>query len=229
VLVNGKSREVLQPVEDLVKEELNVKAVEYVDDLGKYVDYEVKPNLPVAGPKYGKRLRSIIAALASGDAAAMASQLERENRIVIEVDAASGREQGEAAREQISLAPEDVLVRISAREGFAVEAAGDTFAILDTEITRDLMLEGMAREIVSKVQTTRKSSGFNVTDHIRMSITGDAEVGEAIRMHRDYITGDTLCDDLRFTEGEVTSAEAWDINGHPVLVRIENLGRVNQG
>lgn len=229
VLVNGKTREVLQPVEDLVKEELNVKAVEYVDDLGKYVDYEVKPNLPVAGPKYGKRLRSIIAALASGDAAAMASQLERENRIVIEVDAASGQEQGEAAREQISLAPEDILVRISAREGFAVEAAGDTFAILDTEITRDLMLEGMAREIVSKVQTTRKNSGFNVTDHIRMSITGDAEVGEAIRMHRDYITGDTLCDDLRFTEGEVTSAEAWDINGHPVLVRIENLGRVNQG
>lgn len=229
VLINGKTREVLQPVEDLVKEELNVKAVEYVDDLGKYVDYEVKPNLPVAGPKYGKRLRSIIAALASGDAAAMASQLERENRIVIEVDAASGQEQGEAAREQISLAPEDILVRISAREGFAVEAAGDTFAILDTEITRDLMLEGMAREIVSKVQTTRKNSGFNVTDHIRMSITGDAEVGEAIRMHRDYITGDTLCDDLRFTEGEVTSAEAWDINGHPVLVRIENLGRVNQG
>jgi isoleucyl-tRNA synthetase len=229
VLINGKTREVLQPVEDLVKEELNVKAVEYVDDLGKYVDYEVKPNLPVAGPKYGKRLRSIIAALASGDAAAMASQLERENRIVIEVDAASGQEQGEAAREHISLAPEDILVRISAREGFAVEAAGDTFAILDTEITRDLMLEGMAREIVSKVQTTRKNSGFNVTDHIRMSITGDAEVGEAIRMHRDYITGDTLCDDLRFTEGEVTSAEAWDINGHPVLVRIENLGRVNQG
>ena len=162
MLVNGKTR-VLQPVEDLVKEELNVKAVEYVDDLGKYVDYEVKPNLPVAGPKYGKRLRSIIAALASGDAAAMASQLERENRIVIEVDAASGQEQGEAAREQISLAPEDILVRISAREGFAVEAAGDTFAILDTEITRDLMLEGMAREIVSKVQTTRKNSGFNVT------------------------------------------------------------------
>jgi isoleucyl-tRNA synthetase len=244
VLVNGKTRSVLEPIEDLVKEELNVKAVEYVDDLGKYLDYEVKPNLPVAGPKYGKRLRAIMAALASGSASDMASQLEREGRIAIEIespDLAPGAQKdapavrkeapapaGSEGREEIILSSEDVQVRVSAREGFAIETAGDIFAILDTEITPELVLEGIAREIVSKVQTTRKNSGFNVTDHIRMSIVSDALVGEAIRAHRDYITGDTLCDELELTEGTPGSPEAWDLNGHPALVTIRNLGQTKK-
>ncbi len=244
VLVNGKTRSVLEPIEDLVKEELNVKAVEYVDDLGKYVDYEVKPNLPVAGPKYGKRLRAIMAALASASASDLASQLEREGRIAIEIesldlapgvqkDASAVRKEapapaGSEGREEIILSPEDVQVRVSAREGFAIETEGDVFAILDTEITPDLVLEGIAREIVSKVQTTRKNSGFNVTDHIRMSIVSDALVAEAIRAHRDYITGDTLCDELEFTEGKPDSPDAWDLNGHPALVTIRNLGQTRK-
>ncbi len=233
VLVNGKSRPILEPVEDLVKEELNVKAVEYVDDLGRYVDYEVKLNLPVAGPKFGKKLRSIAAALSSGNPSEMVERLEREGRIVVEIPhGAEPKDDGSAAkgdsvsgREQIILVPEDLQVRITPREGFAVETAGDTFAILDTEITRDLMLEGIAREIVSKVQTTRKNKGFNVTDHIRMSIESDAVVGEAVRAHRDYITGDTLCDELEFKEAEVAPAGAWDLNGHKALITIENLNQ----
>ncbi len=230
VLVNGKSRAVLEPVEDLVKEELNVKAVEYVEDLGKYVDYEVKLNLPVAGPKYGRKLRSIAAALSASDPSKMVERLERDGRIVVEIDGEPGvkgelKEDPVPGREQIVLTPEDLQVRTTAREGFAVETAGDTFAILDTDITRDLMLEGIAREIVSKVQMTRKNKGFNVTDHIRMSIESDAVVGEAIGAHKDYITGDTLCDELEFKEGKVAGSDVWDLNGHKARITIENLSR----
>ena len=101
---------------------------------------------------------AITAALASGDASKMAAQLESESRVVIEIESPADVKSkdgvtgavGAGEREEIVLAPDDVQVRISAREGFAVETAGEAFAILDTEITRDLMLEGIAREIVSK-------------------------------------------------------------------------------
>jgi len=160
----------------------------------------------------------------------MVERLERDGRIVVEIDGEPGvkgelKEDPVPGREQIVLTPEDLQVRTTAREGFAVETAGDTFAILDTDITRDLMLEGIAREIVSKVQMTRKNKGFNVTDHIRMSIESDAVVGEAIGAHKDYITGDTLCDELEFKEGKVAGSDVWDLNGHKARITIENLSR----
>ena len=180
-------------------------------------------------PQIRKETRSIAAALSASDPSKMVERLERDGRIVVEIDGEPGvkgelKEDPVPGREQIVLTPEDLQVRTTAREGFAVETAGDTFAILDTDITRDLMLEGIAREIVSKVQMTRKNKGFNVTDHIRMSIESDAVVGEAIGAHKDYITGDTLCDE-QVQGRKVAGSDVWDLNGHKARITIENLSR----
>lgn len=225
MLVNGKSRALLSRMEDLVRQELNVKEVVYVDSLNDYVSFEVRPNLPVAGPKYGKLLRSIMAALPKADAGALARELESRGQVELQVETPGA---GSPAQ-TVTLAKEDLDVRIHALEGFAVEVLGDQFVILDTEIDRDLMLEGIARELVSKVQTTRKSLGFNVLDHIRMWVASDADVKEAVERHAGYVKGDTLTDRLEF----VTDAASLDtgvpgtqdlgLNGHSARVRLTRV------
>jgi isoleucyl-tRNA synthetase len=215
MLVRKAVKPLIESMETLVKEELNVKEIEYVDDLGDFVTYEVKPNFPVAGPKYGKLLPKISKALSREDARSLASTLASSGRVTLIIDDT-----------EINLIPDDVEVRIQAKEGFAVDVAGADFVVLDTEIGRDLILEGIAREIVSKVQNTRKSSGFNVLDRITMKIHADSDVEEALKKHHDYVTGDTLCDSLEFVSKETAdtgSYQRWDINGHETLILVERV------
>ena len=125
-------------------------------------------------------------------------------------------------RRELTLSREDIDVRMSAREGFAVEVEDDTFVVLDTEIDQKLAFEGHAREIVSKVQTMRKNAGFDVVDHISMVISSDDVILEAVRKHMDYIQTETLCDKLELTNDPV-QGEEWDINGHNATIRVEKL------
>ncbi len=211
LMVNEKHHGVLGSMEELVKEELNVKEIEYVSTMSDYVSYEVRPNLPVAGPKYGKHLRGIIGALGHADAAEVARIVETQGKFPATID---GR--------QVVLDKEDIDIRIKAREGFAVEVENDTFVILDTEIGQDLEWEGIAREIVSKVQTMRRNLGFNVTDHINMAISSDEDVICAVKRHLDYIKGDTLCDNLDLASGEI-DGDRWDINGHQAIISVKRV------
>ena len=227
MFVNGKTRPLLERMEELVKEELNVKEIVYVDSLNDYVSFEVRPNLPVVGPKFGKRLRPLMAALAAGDAGEIARRVEAEGSVELTI---SGSADGQP--ETVTLSREDIDVRIHALPGFAVEAEGDQFVILDTEVDRELVLEGIARELVSKLQNLRKNSGFNVTDHIRVWIASDADVREAVDRHSAYVRGDTLTDRLEFVDAsELPSAgshgastvQELDLNGHLAAVKVERL------
>ncbi len=123
----------------------------------------------------------------------------------------------------MELDKEDIDIRIKGREGFSVEVENDTFVILDAEIDQELAWEGIAREIVSKVQTMRKNSGFDVTDHINMVISSNKAVLESIKRHVDYIKGDTLCDNLELTPLVIESGDTWNINGHKAIIRIERV------
>ena len=240
MLVNGQSRPLLTRMEDLVKEELNVKQIEYVGSLNDYVSFEVRPNLPVAGPKYGRLLRSIMAALPKADAGALARELESAGQVELQVqtqtagpaappvseEAVSQAAVPQAAVQTVTLTKEDLEVRIHAREGFAVEVEGGQFVILDTEVDHALVLEGIARELVSKVQNTRKSLGFSVLDHIRMWIASDDTVKEAVETHFGYVTGDTLCDELEFVDSWANAgAQELDLNGHNAVIRLERKAR----
>ncbi len=212
ILVNGKHKALLKETENLVREELNVKQIVYVDELQDYVLYDARPNLPVAGPKYQKRLGQIREALASKDASLVAQDIESKGFTTLSLSDGL-----------LELAKEDVEIRMKAKPGFSVEMDKDVFVVLDTEIDEVLMLEGIARELVSKVQTMRKSLDFNVLDHISMDITCDATVRTAIERHEEYIKGDTLCDHLRIHESQAGSSQVqeWDLNGHQVWIGIE--------
>lgn len=217
ILVNGHHRDLLVAMEALVKEELNVKEVEYVDNVGDFVNYEVKPNYPVMGPKYGKLLKAIARELSSSDARAIADAVRLEGHVDLCVDG-----------QTVSLTAEDLDIRMSEKEGFVVDMEGDAFVILDTEITDALILEGIAREVVSKVQTMRRSSGFEVTDHVNVWLSGDETLGRAMAVHEAYVKRETLCDRLELLPqigeaAEDTGIQLWDVNGHDTKIKVERV------
>lgn len=217
ILVAAKNRDLIAGMEWLVKEELNVKDIQYVENVADYVNYEVKPNFPVMGPRFGRLLKSIAQVLASSDARSVAEAVQTAGHVDLQVD-------GETVR----LTAEDLSIRMSEREGFVVDIEGDVFVILDTELTEDLILEGIAREVVSKVQTMRRNSGFNVVDHIELWLSGDAVLEQGVRTHEAYIRRETLCDRLELVpkSSEVeqdSSYEEWDVNGHNTLFRVRRV------
>ena len=216
ILVNGKHRELLADMESLVKEELNIKNIEYVDNVQDYVNYEVKPNYRVMGPKYGKLLKSIAKELAESNAREIAAAVETDGFVDLTVGG-----------EDIRLTADDLDVRMSEREGFVVELEDDVFVILDTELTDDLVLEGIAREVVSKIQTMRRNSEFEVTDHVYVWLAGDDTVKRAVASNEEYIKRETLCDRLEVLSVEAASEEEgfqkWDVNGHETLIRVQRV------
>ncbi|MAG57016.1 MAG: isoleucine--tRNA ligase [Planctomycetes bacterium] len=171
-----------------VKEELNVKELLVVDKSGEYCTVTLKPNLPVLGPRYGKKLGKIRAQLSSlGDEGIAA--FETDGSVTLEVDDAS-----------ITLGSDDLLVERSGREGFAVAADGGYMAALDTTLTPELISEGLAREVINRVQTQRKQMDLDVTTRIRLAIHGPSEVLDAVRTFEERIGNEVLAVELMISD-----------------------------
>jgi isoleucyl-tRNA synthetase len=166
---------------DIILDELNVKALEFAGTAEEYLQYSVKPNLPVLGPKYGKRLGAIRSTLESLDAASVAQAVERGESVQVEV-----------AGESIELLPQEVLPSAREREGYAAMASDGFLVALDTELTPQLVHEGWAREVVRRINDWRKSAGFDVEDRIAVHYRATDELAAAIREHRDYVCQETL-------------------------------------
>ncbi len=211
IRIDQKNQEMLKPMEELVKEELNVKSLLYVADPDEYVAYTIKPNFPVLGPKYGKLMKGIGRALAQGKAATLVKTLRQEQKISLTVDGTL-----------IELTEEDLEIRTGEKPGFAVEFDRDHYVILDTNLTPDLIQEGLAREIVSKVQNMRKNARFELTDRIKISYSAGAEVSTAINAFQDYILDETLAVSIDQQEpGD--NFEEWEINGYPTRLKVEKI------
>ncbi len=213
LLVDAKHEPVLARMGDLVCEELNVKSLAYVNGPDEYVSYAVKPRLSVLGPKYGKLLPAIEAALAAGDPASLVKTLRSKGRLDLEAGGAA-----------IALAEEDLEVRVESREGFAVELGQGGYVILDLRLTEALIREGLAREMVSKIQMMRKNAGFAMTDRIKMAFVADDEVAAAVAACLDYIARETLAATVTRQAAPGEGFESWDINGHPAALKVEKLG-----
>jgi isoleucyl-tRNA synthetase len=200
---------VLEPMVELVKEELNIKELEYIDNPDEYVSYTVKPNFPVLGPKYGKLLQGIGATLSQGDTASLVKTLRENGVITLEVNGAS-----------VTLTQDDVEVRTEDKQGFVMEMDHGRYVILDIRLTKQLIEEGLAREIVSKVQNMRKSAGFELTDRICLEYLADDEVASAVKNFEDYIKSEVLAVAIKRRQETDTSFEKWDINGHPAELKV---------
>ncbi len=176
----------------LVCEELNVKAVDCAPNADQYISYTVLPDLKRLGPKLGKRLPALKAALAAADPAVLMKQLESNGA------AALALPDGE-----VSLDREDLQIRLQAKEGWAAAQGPLAVVVLSTELTPELLAEGLAREFVHAVQGQRKDTGCEYTDRIEIGVVGASdELQQAIRENLEFILGETLATRLVFTELE---------------------------
>lgn len=204
-LIDGKYETILGDLVGLINEELNVKRVTFVDDLSKYMNFTIKPNFKVCGAMFGPKMKDYQSALLDLHDEDIELILKEET---VTIDFDGGR---------LNITPDMIDVRIESKEGFNVGMENNKFIILNTELTRELILEGLAREIVSKVQNIRKTNGFEIADRINLYYDGDNEIVEALEMFKDYIKEETLSVEVtREAKGEVV-----DINGHDVNIYIE--------
>ena len=190
---------------DIIRDELNVKNVDFVKDAGTLVSYVFKPQLKTLGPKYGKQLGEIRNALASLPSEAKA-QLDKDKKLTISLSTGD-----------IELTQDDLLIETKQKEGvFTVSDKGVTVA-LDTTLTPELVEEGFVKERISKIQTMRKESNFNVTDRIVVKIGGSDKVFDIAKKNEKAISNIVLSNDIVKGDGE----KEWDINGENVTLSVK--------
>ena len=196
---------------DIIRDELNIKNVSFTDKVDDFVTYQFKPQLKTVGPKFGKQLNEIRAALTELDGTAAKKELDENGKIVLSLP--SG---------EVTLETEDLLIEAKQKVGFyTVSDRGITVAI-DTTLTKELIEEGFVRELISKIQTMRKEAGFNVTDHIGVTVKGSEKVVDIALSKKADIAGDTLADAINVAEPAGYTKE-WDINGEKVTIGVEKV------
>ena len=195
--------------QEIIADELNVKNVAFTDDVRDFTSYTFKPQLKTVGPKYGKFLGGIKQYLASVDGNEAMDTLNATGALTFEVNG-----------ESIALTKEDLLIDMAQKEGYVSQADNNLTVVLDTNLTAGLIEEGMVREVISKIQTMRKESGFEVTDKIVIYVSGNDKVSEIIKANAEEIKGDVLALDIKYGELAANSKE-WNINGENVTLGVE--------
>ena len=208
-----KAETVLNPFYvEIIEDELNVKAVEFKDDVEEFVSYSFKPQLKTVGPKYGKLLGKIREALASLDGHAAMKYLNDTGSVDFDFDG-----------EIVSLGREDLLIETAKNDDFVTEADNKTTVVLDIRLSEELIEEGFVRELISKIQTMRKEAGFEVVDHIVLSQTGNERIAEIIKKNEAVIKNDTLADEIVYNNVEGYTKD-WNLNGENTSLGVSKKG-----
>jgi len=194
---------------DIVKEELNVKTVKLGAEMSDYVNFEIKPNLPVLGKEYGKLIPRIKEEIAKKNQMDLANTVKNGGVEYIEIDDV-----------QIALNQENLLVTMQGKEGFAFAGEGEIGVVLDTNITEELKKEGYVREILSKVQNMRKDKGFEVLDKIYLYVAGNELLENVIKENAELIKHDTLALDIVYNEERDEYVDT-NINGEMIKIDVE--------
>ena len=197
--------------QEIIEDELNVKEVVFTDDVRDFTSYTFKPQLRTVGPKYGKQLGGIQKHLAALDGNAAMDELNADGALKFDVDGVA-----------VELTKDDLLIDIAQKEGYVSQEDNRMTVVLDTNLTPELVEEGFVYEIISKIQTMRKESGFEVTDHIRVSINGNDKLSEIAQKNKEAISGKVLADEL--TSGmEYGVSKEWNINGENAVIAVERV------
>ena len=193
---------------DIIKDELNVKAAEFRDDLSEFASYSFKPQLRTVGPKYGKQLGGIKEYLANVNGSEAMNELRSKGAITFTV--------GDT---EVSLAEEDLLIETAKSDDHVTEGDNYVTVVLETKLTPELIEEGFVREIISKVQTMRKEADFEVTDRINVYVDGNEKITGIMEKNADEIKRVVLGDD--FKSGTTSNSKEWNINGEKVTLGVE--------
>ncbi len=197
--------------QEIIRDELNVKQISFTDDVREFTSYSFKPQLKTVGPKYGRQLNGIRAYLASVDGSAAMDELQAKGALTFSVDGA-----------EVSLAEEDLLIEMTQKEGYMSEASGSVTVVLDTNLTEELIEEGFVYEVISKIQTMRKDAGFEVTDHIRVSVSGNGRIAQIVQKNADAVSGKVLADAI-VTDVLLGVSKEWNVNGEQVTIGVEKI------
>ena len=194
---------------DILRDELNVKNVEFKEDLSAFTAYSFKPQLRTVGPKYGKHLNAIKEYLANVDGNKAMSELKANGVIKFTADDT-----------EIALAEEDLLIDVAKMEGYVTEGDNYVTVVIDTTLTPELIEEGYVREVISKIQTMRKDSDFQVTDRIKVYVTGNAKIADVMEKNADEIKRVVLADAF-VMDAACDNSKEWNINGEKVTIGVE--------
>jgi isoleucyl-tRNA synthetase len=208
IVAAGREREAIERLADVVRDELNVKALRFVsaaDELGRY---EVRPNYRTLGPRFGKQMPQVAAAVAALDPARVAEALRAERSVGIALD---GRDH--------ELAPEDLQLVMQPLDGYQLEREGSHAVALELALDDELRREGLAREVVHAVQAARKSAGLAVEDRIALTLGGDEELLAAARAHEEYVSSETLATAISYDGAG--GGEPATIEGRELRIAVE--------
>jgi len=206
-----RDREEIARMEDVILDEINVKKLEYVDDDSGIVHKTVKPNFKALGPKYGKAVQPVAAAIRNFKAKEI-KQVEREGSITLQIN----DKETIIVREDVEILHEEIT-------GWIVESDNLITVALDTELTEELIDEGFAREFVNRIQNMRKDAGFDVTDRIRISYQAKEKLSKALKSLGEYVKNETLAIDLLENSIKEGYQAEWDINGEQCSIGIQRI------
>ena len=198
-----------QYYEDIVKEELNVKQIELGAEMSQYVNFEIKPNLPVLGKEYGRLIPRIKQEIAKKNQMDLANTVKNGGVEYIEID-----------ETQIALNSDNLLITMQGKDGFAFSGEGEIGVVLDTHISEELRKEGYVREILSKVQNMRKDKGFEVLDKIKLYLSGNEMLESVVKENEELIKHDTLALEIVYN-AEKENMTKTNINGEELDVDVE--------
>ena len=207
IVASDDERSEIERLDRLVRDELNVKELEFVTEEADLVSYEAKPNYRELGPRFGKHMPQVASAIAALDPGSVAEAISGARRIGINIDGTDHE-----------LRPEDISLTMVPLEGYEVEAEAGHAVGLALELDDELRREGLAREVVHAVQNARKEAGLQITDRIALTLGGDEELLAAARTHEEYVAGETLATSVAYGGGDGAAAA---IEGRELRIAVE--------
>ena len=207
VLLDKNVSKLINEFESVIKEELNVKEITYIDNMTDYLDYIIKPNFREVGKMFGSNV---------GEFTKLLGTLSVKDIETLKTDSIKVDFMGS----ELEITPSMVLITVNVKDGYCSSNNGRVFVILNTELNEDLILEGLAREIVRKVQSLRKDNDYVITDRIKLYYDGSEMIDKTIDKYSDYIKNETLAVELI---KDSSLSESYDMNGEQVKVKTERI------
>ena len=208
IVASDAEREAIEARAGLVTAELNVKELDFVSEEADLVSYAVKPNYRSLGPRFGKRMPQVAAAVEALDPVHVAAVMADGGEIGINIEG-----------DEHTLDPDDMTLALQPLDGYEVEAEAGHAVALQLELDDELRREGLAREIVHAVQIARKDAGLDITDRIALSLGGDEELLAAAREHEAYLAGEVLATSVDYGDG-ASAGTATTIDGHDLRIAV---------
>ncbi len=207
MILSSKVKDIIGDLDSIIKEELNVKEISYREDMTDYLTYSLKPNFKVLGKELGPKIKILqeeLKKLSSNDAYKVSKE-----PLTIQLD-----------KEDFTLDTLNTITSIDVKEGYTASSNTNTVVVLNTNLTEELVLEGLAREFVRKIQSLRKDADFVITDHIHVYYQGDQDIDKMLNLYKEYIMSETLADEL--INNNLSSCE-YDLNDHKCKIDIKRI------